>query len=463
MPLVARDGSHRAVLGRDGVVALFVNGTQARTIVRMHKTPPHAIRLDGDRLAVVTAATHSSDRPARAEIYGTETGGLVAQWPLLGTPSTLDLHDDVLLYSARNSGGLFGLRLTDGKTTLFGPVQAHDAPQINEYGIVFQSNLYKRLDRGRAVVKFLPMPVVRRAFERTFDRLDVRYRITAFAMDGPRVSVVLDVPGRDCDAVHFWNVPWHSFVRINMRRDVTCTEGLAIGDSLAMAGIAVQWIATKARTSQVIVSDGDKCIEHKAGVLRTPTPPLAGDGLHLAFGGLRSGASSGVELMNWKTHTHVALRSTTRARALSVDQNRVALLGQHGQTHLFTADGKLVTRLLTGAPRAIALRGNQLVTLTERMLQVWSVEQRRQVGSWQLPSNTRSEVDVHHGIAVFVADRSVYALDLRSGRRVALARTPTRPRAQIETAGVAYQFNADSRGALTFIPLATVERLLGIR
>ena len=168
--------------------------------------------------------------------------------------------------------------------------------------------------------------------------------------------------------------------------------------------------------------------------------------------------------MNWKTHTHVALRSTSPAQALSVDQNRVALLGQDGQTELFTANGKLIARLRTGAPSAIALRGDRLVTIAEGKLDVWNVATRQRLASWALPSGTRSEVDLHHGIAVVVVvGHSVQALDVASGRRVVLARTPSRPRAQIETAGVAYQFNAGNRGVLRVIALAKVERALGIR
>ena len=69
----------------------------------------------------------------------------------------------------------------DGKTTLFGPVQPHDTPQISEFGVAYQSNLYKRLnDASRTLVKFLPMPVVERAFRKTVNELTVRYPIKAF-------------------------------------------------------------------------------------------------------------------------------------------------------------------------------------------------------------------------------------------------------------------------------------------
>ena len=120
---------------------------------------------------------------------------MLASWPLAGRPTTLDLHDKLLLYSARNAGGLFALRVTDGKTTLLGPVQPHDTPQISKFGVAFQSNLYKRLnDAGRTLVKFLPMPMVERAFRRTVNELNLRYPIRAFSMDGARAGVVLDMP-----------------------------------------------------------------------------------------------------------------------------------------------------------------------------------------------------------------------------------------------------------------------------
>ena len=463
LPLTARDGELRVALGADGVITIRRNGESIRTIKRASETAARAIRLEDERLIVLTGATYAPDRPARAELYSVRTGGFLASWPLLRDPTTLDVHEDLLIYSARNSGGLFALRLTDGKTTKLGPIQPNDRPQINEHGVVFQSNLYKRFNaQGRVFVKFLPLPVVRRAFERTFHELDVRYPIKAFSMEEGRVGVVLDHPGKECDAVRFWAVTWHSFVRINMRDGATCTEGMAIGDAMAMAGIAVEWVATKGPVSQVVSSDGDKCVEHKAGLLRSRGAALAGDGLLLGFGGLRSGRS-GVEVMNWKTHEHVALRSPVAARALAVDQNRIAVLREDGRTDIFGEKGKLLRRLPTKtATRALALRGDQLLTITGRRLDVWTVDSGERLHSWPLPGRIRPEVDLHYGIAVFVSGRTVQAIDVTSGRRVVLARTPSRPRVQIETIGVAYQFNTGRRGALRFVPLSTVEEKLEI-
>ena len=51
----------------------------------------------------------------------------------------------------------------------------------------------------------------------------------------------------------------------------------------------------------------------------------------------------------------------------------------------------------------------------------------------------------------------MHALDMESGRRSVLALTPSRPHAQIDTAGVAYRYNERRRGALRFIGLAAVE------
>ena len=198
------------------------------------------------------------------------TGRILHSWPLLARPTTLDLHGDVALFTARNSGGVFGLRLSDGKTTLFSPVQPGDRPQINRYGAVFQSNLYERFNhQGRVQMKFLPTSVIKEDFGQTFDTLAPRFRIKAFAMDGPRVAVVLDAPRQACDPVRFWNVPWHSFVRINMFEDLTCAEGMQMGSKLAIAGIGAEWLATEGGAQRIIVSDSKACIEEVAGTPRS--------------------------------------------------------------------------------------------------------------------------------------------------------------------------------------------------
>lgn len=467
LPLRAVDGARRAELGIDGLIRIYRGDVRVRQIARVARARALKVALSGDRVVVLAEGAYRPDRPFRLEVYSTRTGKALHDWPLLARPTTLDLYGNVALFSARNSGGLFGLRLSDGKTTLFSPVQPGDRPQINRYGVVFQSNLYERFNRqGRVFMKFLPTTVVRGDFEKTFDTLEMRWPIKAFAMDGPRVAVMLDAPGRTCDPVRFWNVPWHSFVRINMIEDLTCAHGMQMGAALAIAGIGAEWVATKAGTPRIIVSDSKACIEDVAGTIRTATtPPLAGDGLLLAFGGpagssLERGA---VALVNWKTKRRVIVPTLSPARALSLDQDRLAVLGADRRVAIFASDGARIATLETATPRAIALRGHEVVVATRAgTLEVWDVSTGRRTHAWRLPRGTSPSIDVHFGIAVFSAGRTVYALRLDTGRVVALSRAPRPSKVQIEASGVVYQYNAGGRSFMKFIPLAAVEHALGL-
>ena len=54
----------------------------------------------------------------------------------------------------------------------------------------------------------------------------------------------------------------------------------------------------------------------------------------------------------------------------------------------------------------------------------------------------------------------VIALDLETGRRAVVARTPGAVHAQIEAPGIAYRYNARGRGFVRFVPFARIERAL---
>jgi hypothetical protein len=464
MPLQFADGARRAVLRPRGVIDVYRGNVFLRRIPRSTRTPAAKIVLNGDRLVVLARGSSQPDRPFRLEVYSTRNGHFLHDWPLVAKPVTLDLEGSVALYSAARYGGLFALRLSDGKTTSFGPVQPGDKPQIDRYGVVYQSNMYERLNRrGRVLMKFLPRSLVRNDFAKTFDSIRTRRPITGFAMDGQRVAVVVDAPGRTCDAVRFWNIPWHYFAaRINMRDDLTCAHGLKVGD-LAIGGMGAEWIATKAGRAKVIVSDSKKCMERAVGAVRVAAAPLAGDGFVLAYGAAKGSAagSGAVTLVNWKTEDRVVVGSSSPVRALSVDQNRTAVLRTNGRIDVLDAAGATIGTLRIAPPRAMALRGDELAVLTKAdTLEVWNVETQAREHMWRVPEGTRPTLDAHYGIAVFSAGRTVYALQLATGRLATLARVPGSPRVQIEDPGVVYEYNSRSHGFLKFIALATVEHAL---
>ena len=470
--LRATDGAQRAELGFDGVIHVYSGDKSLRKIKRNVRTRALKIALSGNRVVVLAAGSYQPDRPYRIEVYSTLTARFLHSWPLLARPTTLDLHGNVALFTARNSGGVFGLRLSDGKTTLLSPVQPGDRPQINRYGAVFQSNLYERLNRqGRVHMKFLPTSVINGDFAQTFDTLEPRLPIKAFAMDGPRVAVVLDAPGRACDPVRFWNVPWHSFVRINMFEDLTCAHGMQMGAGLAIAGIGAQWLAIERGKQRIIVSDSKACIEEVAGTLgaRDGTPPLTGDGTLLAFGSprgshLEDGTTlehEAVVLMNWKTRERTVVRTPVPALALSLDQGRVAMVRADHRVAVLAANGDEIATLETDEPHAIVLRGRELVVATKTgAIEVWDVRTQRRIHVWQSPGGTASSLDAHYGIAVFSVGRTVYALRLATGRLVALARSSSSVNVQIEAPGVVYQHTNDRGSFMKFVSLSAVERTL---
>ena len=461
LPLQVRDGVRRAVLGPDGVIGVFRGPRQFRRISRGHTTLALKIELSGDRIVVLTKGSSAPDRPYALEVYDVRTGSMLHTWPLLGKPATLDLYLGTALFSARNSGGLFAIRLSDGKTTNLGPVRPSDRPQINRFGVVFQSNFPKPyLRQGRVLMKFLPTATLQGQFARTVDTLVRSWPAKAFAMDGARVAVVLDAPGTACDAVGVWNIPRHWFVRVNMVEHATCGRHLALGSDLAIAGIGAGWVGTKAGRSQAFYSDTTTCVESVAGSTRSARAPIAGDGRLLAFGGIRRAGSprGAVALANWKTEKEVFADLPSAARALSVDQGRVAVLRADNRVSVLAVDGSLITTLKPQSPRAIALRGSQLAVATgSGRLELWDLESRSREHSWLLPRGTRPAIDVQYGIAVFSSARTVYAMRLDTGRVVALAHVPHSTRVQIEEPGVVYAYNTGRGSVMRFIALAAVE------
>ena len=466
-PLRASEGALRVVAGAAGPIDVYEGTARVRRIPRVATSLALKIALNGDRLVVLAKGSSRLDRPFRLEVYDTRTGRVAHDWPLLGRPTTLDVHGDIALFSSRDSGGVFALRLSDGRTTNLGPVRPGDTPQIGRSGVVFQSNRQKRLNRqGRVLMKFLPTAVVSGELERTVDTLERRWPIKAFAMDGPRVAVVLDAPKETCDAVGFWNVPRHWFVRVNMIEDLTCSHHMEVGGELAIAGIGAGWVGTKAGASTIFFSNTTSCVEEVAGTTTSSATPVAGDGSLLAYGGIRAPDSGGeaVALVNWGTEKEVLVRSSSPARALAVDQNRVAVLRADGRIELLASDGSRIATFDTGSPQAVALRGRKLVVVTRAgELEIWNVRTRVREHTWSLPAGTAPAIDAQYGIAVFTAARTVYALRLDTGRVVALARTHRGVRVQIEAPGVVYTYNAHGRGIMRFVRLAVVERALGLK
>ena len=75
-------------------------------------------------------------------------------------------------------------------------------------------------------------------------------------MDGQRVGVVLNAPGQACDQIHYWNIPWHYFARINMPDDLTCSRHMSIR-SLSLGGLTSEWVAVRNHVARVVRLQAD--------------------------------------------------------------------------------------------------------------------------------------------------------------------------------------------------------------
>ena len=459
----ARRGAWLAV-SRGAALRVFRNRTLVSTIGRLDRPAAAKLAIGSGRLVVLARPLPGVDRPARLEVYALRSGRLVHDWPLLRQPTTLSIHGGLAAFRTAHGGGLYVIRLADGRQTFISPVRRHDTPSIGARGLVYESALMRGMRKpGRVVFKFLPTNVVRSDLRATVDSLRTRWPITSFAMDGPRVAVVLDAPGTACDQVHYWNIPWHYFPRINMADDLTCARNMSIR-SVSLAGLTAEWVAVKNHTARVVMSNSIACIER---VIATGNAGsrivLAGARGLLGVGRLPGPAfSASTGFVDPTTHALV-LSQTRPVRSLSTDGGRVATLQPNGLVTLRNAFGNVDRRIgLAAKSRAIALRGHRLVSVTTaRRLEVWNTSTGRRLHAWRLPTGTRSAVDLQYGIAVFTAGRAVYGMDVATGRTVTLARAGAAVRAQIEPLGVAYTYNRGGHGFLRLVPMSSVERSLG--
>jgi hypothetical protein len=139
------------------------------------------------------------------------------------------------------------------------------------------------------------------------------------------------------------------------------------------------------------------------------------------------------------------------------------LLGPGGVVEIRTGAGKVVTTVDVGVARAVALRADRLVLLTNRAtVDVFDTTTGARLHSWPVPSRVGSRLDVHFGVAIFTEGSIVHAMSLESGRRVVIGRGSGSVRAGIEAPGVAYAYNHDGRATVRFVPFSRIERLLAL-
>jgi hypothetical protein len=435
--------------------------------------PRELVAVDGTTLVRVVRAPTAADLPDRLVVVDQPSGRTLHSWPLLDTPVTLSVRDGIAVFSAAGHRGLYSVRLSDGRIAVIGINQARDMPQISSRGVAYEDDLYKLNDgKGRILLKFVPMAAITHELAIAGRPIRTDGHITSFAMDGPRVALAIRNQRGRCDRVRFWNIPWSFSAQVSQDSGPTCTPGrtpVRITD-IRIAGYRAEWLARSVHGTNVIAASSISCQEWVLNRLRNGTAGdqisgLGGSGPTLAFAVTRHqqelrGLSS-VSVLHGRSRTRLVAAGRFVPVALAADGMHLAILRSNGSVDLRQRDGRSLRHIVVGHVRALALRGDRLVTIDRAgMLDVFDVSKATLTRRWPLPRGASAKVDLHFGVAVFTARRDVYALDVETGRTVRVAHAPARARAEVDAPGIVYAYNLGAHGYARFIPFAQVEALM---
>jgi hypothetical protein len=445
----ATDGATAAIVEYDGRVSIRVHGALVRRVIPHNATPHELVALERSRLLVLVPAV-DTDSPEVLSVYSVATGKLVRRWPIPFHATTLDVSRGTAVLGAGRGGGLYALRLHDGRIAFVAANRRDDRPQFAGPGIVYQS---KSSARGGVVLKYVPVAAVRADLVAAGRSRTLDGPLRAFAMDGPRVATAVVDPRSGCDRITFWNVPWNYVAAVTEpdEHDATCPRHGARPrvTALALGGIRATWILSRGRDRKLVTSTSKACIENVVPT-RGFVLAVSADGPMTSYGTTRA---LGRLAEDW---SGLLDADDASVRAVAADAGRVAALHRDGTIAVW-ADGAVAPVAREPAARAIALRADRLLVLTERSLLVFDVDTGTQTAVWPLPRGTSASVDAQYGIAVVAAGRRVFAIDLATGRTAVVAAAPGRVHAQIEAPGIAYGYNVAGHGKLAFVPFARVE------
>jgi hypothetical protein len=472
---VATDGGRRVVVSGTSVEVTDASGTPLRRFQRGSRLPAQKIALSGRRLVVLVRGSTVPDRPDRVEAYDVVSGRLLAIRPLFSRAVTLDLFGDVVLYGDADRGGLYALRLHDGRTTVIGPTQRHDMPQIERPGVVYQDDMLKKLDgRGRVTMKFIPTAAIRGYFRNTGDTLAIRGSISSIAFDGRRIAFALREGDSACAEIKVWDIPWRNDIANASEDDNgrTCPDHHGKGGvaGVALGGLTAEWATNYGGYTRVGATNTRNCVMRRIGGVREPghdaVRSVSGDRALLVIAASR-GSRGHLEFVDpYRLHLRKAIWTQYAPRQASADSHRVAILRRSGtKVDLYDDQGGFIETLAVVGARAISLRGTQLAVLTRaRHLDVYDTETGVLRYARRLPSSAAPTIDLHYGIAVYTVGQRVYAMRVADGHATLLARAPASTRAQIDDAGVVYRYNTGGLGVVRFVAMTDVDgRLAGRR
>jgi hypothetical protein len=415
------------------------------------------------RSSRVALVSGSADLPDRVRVVS--ASGAARSWPLPEHVQSVDAYGSTGVFAGAERE-VYAIDLSSGRAALVGLDRHGDRPQIDAPGVVFQDNLAKKTERsGRTLMKFIPSAAVDRALSKAGRPLDFAGNVETIGMDGFRVALALHRQG-ECAQIMYWNIAWDYLAKITDEDERTChlTENGGVIRSVAIAGIRSAWLIRSRRADRILTSNSTACFDRI--VVTVPrrdgkVTALSGDGPALAYATSRDVADGNVIGIVRERTVRPLVRAAGAPAAMSADDRQLAILNGNGTIDIRLARGELAATVQEPDAAALALRANRLVVLTRSgRLHVFASDTWEQVSDWAAPAGVSPHVDVQFGVAVLTAGRRVFAVSLKTGRRVILARAPGVVQAEIEPPGVAYAYNTSSGGHLRFIRFAEVEAAL---
>jgi hypothetical protein len=307
--------------------------------------------------------------------------------------------------------------------------------------------------------------------------------LESFALGGSRVAY--DLRGfTTCNKVLVLNLRTNKTARVSGRQ--TCTAdststGAGVRE-LAVAGNRLAWIINQGGNTEsddylYTVSLPRPRERRLASAMRFGDPGgtqkgawignLVGSGSLLAVNRWRTdenGAttSSGIDLIvGNRLRRIVSSRKAILGQA--ADAGRIAVLYGDSTAELYNARGARLRIVKLTSGTEIALRGDDLVVLTEaRTLELYSARTGRLVRTWPLQALEPGELDTYGKVAVYVAHPrntlqsfKVHAVHLRTGKDVVVANGnwQLRQSAELDAAGLLY---ARDRHNLVLVPFKRV-------
>ena len=425
--------------------------------------PPRTVRIQRPPAGV--------DLPDRIVVSNAQ-GRTVESWPLpvRVRRHTLQVSGPLAAYSALGGHGLWVTRLTDGRTTFVAPVRPADRPRLDAVGVTYQDNVYKHAPADRPLLKFVPTAALGQELAQVAVPVHTSGPIRSISMDGTRVALAAGATSSGCDRVLFWNIPWRSVEQVSENAGPMCAASGASRriSQVTLGGERAQWITSQHGRPALVAIDDVGCQEWVIERLsdrpaKMSLGAIAATGTTLAFALVdrtSNARSSAIGLVSPFYRPMPLYDIAGTAAALSTDGLRTAVLTTSGRVDVRAVGGSRVGSFTAPHATALALHANRIVTTTSTDRVNVYTPSGSLVHSWRLPARIAPRVSVEYGIGVVTAGRTVYAVQLATGRIARLAVAPAAARAQIGSVGVVYAYSLGGRGTAALVPMSEVEAAL---